>query len=927
MVNLSEKETREKYIDPILEEVGWKEEYIKREVNSVSSDFKKNKHDFKKGFGKEEGRFIDYILVYEDQSPLAIIEAKRFSLDPEKGTIQATTYQKDIESKKGIAIPIFLTNGKKWYIKEKGYPMREISGPFSQQSLKKKLDNALRKKDISQIEINPNIVDRSRGIQIVKQILDHFNSGKRNALINMATGTGKTRVSMAIIDSLVNKAKSVTNVLFVVDRIALGNNAFYKGFQKFFRDTPQGLLNLEKKQNDFVHEKEFDRSKRFYVSTVQTLMAKRKQGGHAFQDFDPGFFDLIIYDEAHRSYYDKQNLVMNYFDSLKIGLTATPSKNEDRNTYDLFECERGKPTVEYTYDEAIKDGVLVPYDAQIIETKVTKFGIKGADLSPELKTMLIKQDADPDSFEMPGARLFKNFIDKKTNELIVTEFMNRCYRDEAGRPCKTIFFCVNVKHAQALKKVFDELYPKFSSEDVDVIVSSYDRYMDAVDRFLKDSSPRIALSVGVLDTGIDIPEAMNLVFVTPVFSHIRFWQMLGRGTRNKSAVIGNSPDHVKWLPVYDGVHDKKDFRILDFKFGEFSNVKEHQLEKTDNKLSSEDIREKIFDKQLEVLKKKLDDKEKKIVEEHIIDRIKKIDQKSFIVRDKVPMIKKVVSREYDLTSHIKEIKSEIKPLLKFSEFGDGRIQTFISHCSDLFRYVKESDIDAISKEQKFVSERIINVWETNLEAVRKKEDGIKKILQDKFWNELTFEDIDFLIREIAPLMVYYEKQKKRIIKVDEKDFILDVEEFKMEIKENEEFEKFKNNPLIKKIGASGVTWKELQQISEKLSELNPSWDMETIQKRQDFILFLRNILDLKDLPDPEEVVRQEFEKLIIQKNKDYNAQQIAFLRLLASFFALNKHLERKDFALYPLSEERPLDKFSQRQLDDIIEKVAEIRLK
>ncbi|MBS3077007.1 DEAD/DEAH box helicase family protein, partial [Candidatus Pacearchaeota archaeon] len=594
--------------------------------------------------------------------------------------------------------------------------MREISGPFSQQSLKKKLDNALRKKDISQIEINPNIVDRSRGIQIVKQILDHFNSGKRNALINMATGTGKTRVSMAIIDSLVNKAKSVTNVLFVVDRIALGNNAFYKGFQKFFRDTPQGLLNLE------------------------------------------GFFDLIIYDEAHRSYYDKQNLVMNYFDSLKIGLTATPSKNEDRNTYDLFECERGKPTVEYTYDEAIKDGVLVPYDAQIIETKVTKFGIKGADLSPELKTMLIKQDADPDSFEMPGARLFKNFIDKKTNELIVTEFMNRCYRDEAGRPCKTIFFCVNVKHAQALKKVFDELYPKFSSEDVDVIVSSYDRYMDAVDRFLKDSSPRIALSVGVLDTGIDIPEAMNLVFVTPVFSHIRFWQMLGRGTRNKSAVIGNSPDHVKWLPVYDGVHDKKDFRILDFKFGEFSNVKEHQLEKTDNKLSSEDIREKIFDKQLEVLKKKLDDKEKKIVEEHIIDRIKKIDQKSFIVRDKVPMIKKVVSREYDLTSHIKEIKSEIKPLLKFSEFGDGRIQTFISHCSDLFRYVKESDIDAISKEQKFVSERIINVWETNLEAVRKKEDGIKKILQDKFWNELTFEDIDFLIREIAPLMVYYEKQ-------------------------------------------------------------------------------------------------------------------------------------------------------------------------
>jgi len=323
--------------------------------------------------------------------------------------------------------------------------------------------------DLSNIEVNTSIVDRSKSIEIVKTILDHFNSGRRSALLAMATGTGKTRVAMAIINELV-KSRWVQNVLFVVDRISLGRLAFYSGFQKFFSSTPSCLMN----------EQEVNKDKRFYVSTVQTLMGKQKDGERMFQKFSPGFFDLIIFDEAHRSYYDKQNLVMKYFDALKIGLTATPSKSEDRNTYDLFECERGKPTVEYTYDEAVKDGVLVPYDAQIIDTKVLKLGIKGMELDKELKTELIRQDEDPDHFQVPGKKFARYFTDKRTNELIIEEFMNRCYNTEDGKPCKTIFFCVNVDHAKALKKRFDELYPNLANETV-VIVSEFDRYMDAVD--------------------------------------------------------------------------------------------------------------------------------------------------------------------------------------------------------------------------------------------------------------------------------------------------------------------------------------------------------------------------------------------------------------------------------------------------------------
>ncbi|MEM4605946.1 MAG: DEAD/DEAH box helicase family protein [Candidatus Pacearchaeota archaeon] len=909
-MNLSEKETREQYIDPFLRKEGWRDEYIKKEVNSLKSNFKKKIYSLKTIDGKEEGRFIDYLLLDEHGSPIAIIEAKRFSLDPEKGRIQADTYQRDIEKQRGYILPAFLTNGKKWYFKEKNYPLREISGPFSQEDLQRRLNLLKNKSDLSKIEVNTNIVDRSKSIQIVKQILNHFNIGNRSALITMATGTGKTRVAMAIIHALV-KARWIQNVLFVVDRISLGRQAFYDGFQKFFSSTPSCLLN----------EQEFTKDKRFYVSTVQTLMAKQSDGERLFQKFSPGFFDLVIFDEAHRSYYDKQNLVMKYFDSLKIGLTATPSKTEDKNTYDLFECERGKPTAEYTYDEAVRDGVLVPYDAQIIETKVLKLGIRGMELDKELKNELMKQDEDPDNFEVPGKKFARYFIDKKTNELIIREFMNRCYKTEDGKPCKSIFFCVNVDHAKAIKKRFDELYPNLCNE-TEVIVSEYDRYMDAVERFRKESSPRIAISVGVLDTGIDIPEVCNLVFVTPVFSHIRFWQMVGRGTRSLSAC-----KHKEWLPSYDGIYDKKDFKILDFKFGDFSNVLEHQLEVSKDKKLSEDIRERILIKELELLKKNLNPREKEIIEGHIIERIGKIDTKSFIVRDKIPIIKKIVSKQYDLQKHIEEIKKEIAPLLKFSEFGDGKVQTFISNCIDLFKYIKESDIEGISKVQEFITEKVINVWESDLEAVRKKDEQIKIVLQEKFWQELTFEDVDFLIREIAPLMIYYEKEKRKIIKLDAPDLVLEVENFKMQIKEDKRFEEFKKSVLVQKMIKEGVTWKELYQISQELAKLNPSWTIENIQKSQDFVLFLRDILELKDLPNPEEMVKQQFEEFIIKNNKDYNAEQISFLRMLSSFFAINKHLDKKDFVEFPLAEERPLEKFSREQLDSIIRKVEEIRIR
>lgn len=912
-MDLSEKKTRERIIDPRLkEDSGWREEYIRREVNCVTSDFKIKKYEIKKGEGKEEGRFIDYILLDEHNAPLAIIEAKKFSLDAEKGSIQATTYQKDIESQTGSSVPVFLTNGQKWFFKEKGYPTREISGPFSQRDLQRRARLAKERQKLSDVEVNQEIVDRSKNVEVVKQVLDHLERGNRKALINMATGTGKTRVSMALIDALI-RARYIQNVLFIVDRISLGRQA-YNAFDNFLRGEPKTLL------NEFG-DSEMD--KRAYVSTVQTLKSKRSEGGFKLQQFSPGFFDLIIFDEAHRSYYDPERLLFKYFDALQIGLTATPSGELGHDTYDLFDCPRDEPTVKYAYAEAVRDGTLVPYCAEIIATKVLELGIKGMELNDELKTELIKQDEDPDHFQAPGTRFARYFTDRKTNELIVMEFMNRCYKTEDDKPCKTIFFCSNVKHSDELKKCFDSLYPNLCDEVVS-IVSNKDRYMDEVSRFIKDPSPRIALSVGVLDTGVDLPEIMNLVFVTPVFSHIRFWQMLGRGTRSLSAC-----KHKDWLPLKEGIHTKEDFKILDFKFGDFSNMKQHHLEPTYTSKMTEDVKVKIFNKEVELLKKRLSPEEKTIIERRIIEQITLIDQHSFIVKPKLEIIKKVVSKRFDLKEHIEELKKEIAPLMKFTGFGDGKVQTFVSHCVDLFTYVKDGNTEEIRNEQDFLFEKIENVWSSNLQVVKEKHEKIMKVLShpEKFFGDLTFADIDFLIREIAPLMKYYEPERKKIIKVDAPDITRSVEAFPMKVKEYPDVEYIKNSALLQKMASQGVTWRELFEIEKQLRALNPSWTIENIQRQQDFVLFLRSILDLKDLPDPQEMIKNEFENLIVSRNIQYNAAQIQFLRLLEKFFAYNKHLTPKDLTTHPLSDENPLDKFSPEQLKEIVKLVEKIKIK
>jgi type I restriction enzyme R subunit len=905
--SIGEKRTREKYIDPELRRRKWLRKYIQEEVNSVKSDFVNKKFVFYDGH-PEKGvdRFIDYLLLDEDYSVLAIIEAKSFSKDEERGRIQARTYAKDIEKQTKKKVPIFLTNGKIWrFIDEDGIE-RKISGPFSQEDLSRRGDLYSKRRRPSEVNINTRIVDRSKSIKIVRRLSEHFTEGHRKALVHMATGTGKTRVAMAIIDVLIN-ANYVRNALFIADRTALVDQAKSDNFMEFFTE-PIGDL-----------REGFSTSKRLYVSTVQTLMSGSPR--RLVEKFSPAFFDLIVFDEAHRSYYDKNNFIDKYFDAIKIGLTATPREHETKNTYDLFDCEHGKPSVEYSYDEAIADGILVPYRAWVIETERLALGIKGSELTEDLKDQLRRQEVNPEEVEYTGSQFDRVFMDDKINELIIREFLRDCYKSDEGKPCKSIFFCASQRHAKHMKKIFGRVFPKLS-RDVQRITSELYRSKDEVKRFRLNSEPRIALSVGMLDTGVDIPEVCNLVFVKPVFSHIRFWQMIGRGTRNL-----NSCKNHKWLPN----KDKKDFQIFDFKIGGHSNVHYHRFSESKERASRKDVITRIFENRVKLLEKALDEDQKRIITEKIITSIDELDKESFVIREKLPTLEKIKGESFNLRKYVKDLLEKIAPLMIFSQGVNVNVSSFILKVEKLFGYVLDNRKDLIENVRLYVQEMCENILQRdNLTEIREKRKNILSVLRENFWEDITFGDVEFLVVQIAPLMKYYEPDPRKIIQIDAPDMVLFREIYEKEIKEDEELKSFlKENPLIKKIrDGEGITSPELVELELRLSSLRPELTIENVQKYQemDFLSFLRKIIGLTHKYDPKELIEYEFDRYIVNTTK-YNSKQLEFLLVLKKVFANRKRIELSDFAKPPLANEHPLDSFQIEDLKLIVEKCNRIKMK
>ena len=521
----SEAETRDYFIDLLLKEVGWPLDQARDREFEVS------------GMPNTQGKgFVDYVLWGDDGKPLGLIEAKRTRRDARVGEQQAKLYADCLERQFGQRPIIFYSNGyEHWMWDDIRYPPRQVQGFYKKAELELLIQRRETRRTLAKALISEEIVERHYQIRAIRRIAEAFERDHdRKALLVMATGAGKTRTVIALSDLLM-RCNWAKRVLFLADRVALVNQAI-NAFKRHLPDASPVNLVTEKNAEG-----------RVYVSTYPTMMGLIDEASDGQRHFGVGHFDLVIIDEAHRSVFQKYRAILDYFDSLLVGLTATPKDEVDHNTYSLFDLEDGVPTDAYSLQEAVRDGFLVPSKAVSVPLKFQREGIKYDELSEEEKEQwdALEWNDDgtvPDQVEAEAVN--KWLFNKDTVDKVLAHLMTRGLMVAGGdRLGKTIFFAKNQDHAEFIAERFNANYPHYKGEFARVITFMTVYAQSLIDSFSnKEKNPHLAISVDMLDTGIDVPEVVNLVFFKLVRSKTKFWQMVGRGTRLCPDLFGPGQD-------------------------------------------------------------------------------------------------------------------------------------------------------------------------------------------------------------------------------------------------------------------------------------------------------------------------------------------------------------------------------------------------
>lgn len=522
----NEAQTREAFIDLLLNEAGW------------PLDQKRDREFPVMGMPNAKGEgFVDYVLWGDDGLPLAVVEAKRSLKDPKAGQQQAKLYADCLEKAYGQRPLIFVTNGyEHWLWDDLRYPPRQVQGFLKKDELSLWRDRRTSLKKLEATDVDRQIVERFYQRRAILRVGDVFEKEKhRKALLVMATGSGKTRTVIALVDQLM-RANWVKRVLFLADRVALVRQA-HSAFKAHLPSAASANLieQHDPKKNDHG-------GARICLATYPTMMNLIDEMQGSERRYGVGHFDLVVIDEAHRSVYRKYGAIFDYFDSLLVGLTATPRDEVSHDTYALFDLESGVPTDAYDLEDAVQDGFLAPPRAISVPLKFPREGIRYEELSPDEQEKWDELEWEgklPDGDVDPGALnawLFNtDTVDKVLEHLMV----NGLKVAEGDRLGKTIIFAKNHRHAQFIAERFDVNYPHLAGQFARVIDFKTEYVQSLIDDFsLAESAPHIAISVDMLDTGIDVPDVVNLVFFKRVRSRTKFWQMIGRGTRLRPDLFG-----------------------------------------------------------------------------------------------------------------------------------------------------------------------------------------------------------------------------------------------------------------------------------------------------------------------------------------------------------------------------------------------------
>ncbi|MCP4683258.1 MAG: DEAD/DEAH box helicase family protein [Desulfobacterales bacterium] len=928
----TETQTRQDIIDKRLLKAGWNVKdpsQVTEELDIyVGNPVQSNRiQDPARKYGGH--LFADYALLGKDGYPLAVVEAKKTSADSRAGKEQARNYAEKIQKNSNRDMPfVFYTNGHDIYFWDtERYPPRKIYGFPTRSDLERTQFLRDNGNPLSDEMIKPDIAGRPYQIQAIRAVLEAVQKKRRKFLLVMATGTGKTRTCIGLIDVLM-RANWVQRVLFLVDRIALRNQAL-SAFKEHLPNAPawpqQGETSIAT-------------DRRVYVSTYPTMLNIIEDDVDALS---PHFFDLIVADESHRSIYNVYKHIFDYFDSIQLGLTATPTDKIDHNTFKLFNCEDGLPSFAYTYEEAINNipPYLSDFEVLRIRTRFQQDGISRKTIPEAEKKRLIAQGKDLDDFNYEGTDLEKRVTNKGTNALIVRQFMEESIKDHNGvLPGKTIFFAITQKHAYRLVEVFDKLYPEYKGRLARVIISGQKGVHGKgglLDRFKNSDMPRVAVSVDMLDTGIDILELVNLVFAKPVYSYTKFWQMIGRGTRILD------PDRMKpWCL------EKDKFLIMDC-WENFEYFKMNPKGKETKHQAPLPIR--LFEARINKLKAALKKNEGTIVGRTIKalkNDLRGLPENSVIVIDgKSDLAKTEDDGFWNMLSDnkIKFLENKIASVMRALSNADFKAMRFELDVTDTATARILGDKDKFEILKAGVIEQVAEL-PLSVNIVAREKALIEQVIQPPFWNKgdvnALDESLDEVIAKLAPLMRFRQSEPLDEEKIDIQDK-LTVKEYiefgpeneRMMVNQyREKVEKMvkalaNTNLVLKKLSTGGtLTKKEIETLSDLLEKQDPYVTEEHLQKIYDnkkakFIQFIKHILGLEKLASFSDTVANAFDEFIAKHN-DYTEQQIQFLLTLKTYILRTGDVKKKDLTNAPFTQLHPQGirgVFRPADIDEILE--------
>ena len=814
---LNEKETRQKLIDLELKEAGYKVENFQK---GWDVEYKVTLDDGGDGY-------VDYVIWSDEGKPLAVIEAKKASVSVSAGKHQARRYTEALKQQYKCDVLTFVTNGRVIEYSDGESAFREIHSMFPLAELERAINRkkAMRRTLPSTLEVDNSITDRGYQKRVIFSTLKHFESGQRRALLVMATGTGKTRVSASLSDVLI-RAGWVRRVLFLADRKELVKQAC-NNYSEYLNET---TVNLLKEKNE--------QASRMHFGTYETVHNLIEKG-----EYNSAYFDLIVVDEAHRTIYKKYRAIFEYFDAFVLGLTATPADEVHRNTYNFFNAEEGEPTDSYGLRRAIDDGNLVDFEAYEIDLGIVKRGLKYAELSDDEKEHYEEIFDQEEENEISSSEINQRVMNQETNDKVLQYLHQHGFKIEEGNKIgKTIVFAKNKKHAEFLKERFDILYPKRAKE-AQIIHSEIAHVEDLLENFKNPKeNPQIAISVDMLDTGIDIPELLNLVFFKPIKSKIKFWQMIGRGTRLCPNLFGMA-------------QHKERFKIFDFcaNFNYFDmNADGLPSQRTVA------LKERLFLKRVKLLTRMPKGSTKEAIKRVLESQIEALDTSAYHLKKHREVVEAVKHADLEYISD--ELLANLKTISEYiddnTHVEEQRFEMLVLNAQEVL--VKGSE-ETKYKEELEQRSFVLKSKAKNIKAIQEKEELLDEVIE----GENPLDTIDALERfkdNVAHLANLSLGKRVEPVKSDFRDRVEDVRVLK-------------SSDYIKKADIETEVQSVFATYIEKLSALDELKNAELISD-QEIMEIKHQVFDYEKMVEDRLANEDEFSRLM-QEVMNASTKEIA----------------------------------------------------